>query len=62
MVRRLRLVKLVVQPMLVLDDGEHLEELTAQPLIITAAELDAFPERWRALLADQEAELNGPGA
>lgn len=56
--KRLRLVKLVVQPVLVLDDGEHLAEVQAQPILIGPAELPGFPERFTAELAAQEAALN----
>lgn len=46
---RLRLVKVVIQPHFVLDDGEHLTEQVAQAVEVTAADwptyaTDRFPE------------------
>lgn len=40
--RRLRLVKVVVQPILVCDDGEYLQEIAVDPATISAAEWDDF--------------------
>lgn len=56
---RLRLVQLVVQPMIMADDGEHLTPLQVAPITVPAADLDDFAASFRAQLADQEAALNG---
>lgn len=59
---RLRVVKLIVQPVLVVDDGEQLAEVQAQPITLAAADLAEFPARFAAELAQQEAALNAdPG-
>jgi hypothetical protein len=39
---RLRLLKVVVQPVFVLDDGETLTEQPAQPVEVSAAEWPGF--------------------
>lgn len=54
---RLRIVQLVVQPVIVEDDGEHLTPVQVSAITITAAELDGFPASFRAQLAAQEAQL-----
>ena len=58
--KRLRLVKVIVQPVFVLDDGESLEEVTAQPLPVTAQDwptfaTDTFPQ----MAAQVEAQVCG---
>lgn len=42
--RRLRLLKVVVQPVFVVDDGETLTEQAAQPMEVPAAEWPGFAE------------------
>jgi hypothetical protein len=42
MKRRLRLLKVIVQPVFVVDDGETLSEVNAQPLVVGAAEWDEW--------------------
>lgn len=44
---RLRLLKVIVQPVFVLDDGESLEEKPADPITVGPADLDAFPASLR---------------
>ena len=39
---KLRIVKLVVVPFVVLDDGEHLHEVEVVPLEVPAEEVDGF--------------------
>ena len=48
MTRKLRLVKLVVQPLFVIDDGENLEEYPGQVFDLRPRDIDAFPEKWAA--------------
>lgn len=38
-----RLLKVIVQPIFVSDDGEHLSELVAQPVTVSAAEWPTYP-------------------
>jgi hypothetical protein len=57
---RLRLLKVIVQPVFVLDDGENLVERAAQPVIVTAADwpeyaVTGFPESIEALRKEVEA-------
>jgi hypothetical protein len=62
---RVRLVKVVVQPVFVLDDGENITEIEHQPTVIPANEWPTyssvrFPrevEAWQAQL-DQESSSN----
>ena len=59
---RLRLLKVIVQPVFVLDDGEHLVEQVADPVAVPAAEWPTYPnqgfsqafEMLRAQLEDGE--------
>lgn len=55
---KLRLVKLVVHPVVVADDGQNLTEVKTEPLTISAAELDSFPQSFRRLLQEQERSLS----
>jgi hypothetical protein len=57
-VTRLRLVHLIVQPVLMADDGEHLTPVEAGQMIVAAADLDAFPVSLREQIAEQEAAFN----
>lgn len=50
----LRLLKVMVQPVLVDDDGEHLSEVVAEPIAVSAADWPDFPAR----LADDIAQQN----
>ena len=64
MTKRIRLVKVIVQPVFVLDDGENVIEVEHQPVAILAADWPAysgerFPaevEAWQAQL-DQESDI-----
>lgn len=57
--RRLRLVKVIVQPVFVLDDGENVVELDHQPIAIPAAEWPSYSsERFPREAAEWEKQLN----
>lgn len=58
--RKLRLLKVLVHPIFVVDDGETLDEFPNQPSEIPAAEWDEFPARLRADVAEAEQRLNDP--
>lgn len=56
--KRLRLVKVVVQPVFVIDDGESLSEAVGEQVVVPAADLDAFPEKLRADMVLAEMGIN----
>lgn len=57
--RRLRLVKVVVQPVFVIDDGENITELEHPPVAIPAAEWPTYSsERFQQEVAQWQEELN----
>ena len=56
--KRLRLVKVVVHPILVVDDGETLTEFRNQPSEVPAAQWPQFPERLKRDIAEAEAQIN----
>lgn len=61
--RRLRLVKVLVQPVFVLDDGENVEELEHPPIAIPAADWPTYSsERFPRELAEWEKRLNEEAA
>jgi hypothetical protein len=53
---RLRLVKVVIQPHFVLDDGENLTEQIANPVEVSAADWPTYPTE--KFPADVEEALN----
>jgi hypothetical protein len=55
---RVRLIQLVVKPVVVLDDGEELKYLQADPMTVNAADIDAFPGVLRAKLAEAQAQID----
>lgn len=57
--KKVRLVKVIVQPILVVDDGENLSEQTVQPIHVPAAEWPTYPEKMEDELRRTESELNG---
>lgn len=62
MTSRVRLVKMVVQPVVVVDDGETLREVKVDPIHVDPADWPAFSgERWPEMVAEQEAALNPVG-
>ena len=40
---RLRLLKVVVQPVFAIDDGETLTETTAEPVVVASADWPTYP-------------------
>ena len=38
-----RLLKVIVQPVFIADDGEHLSELVVEPVTVSAAEWPTYP-------------------
>ena len=56
---KLRLVKVVVQPFFVLDDGENITELEHQPTVIPASEWPTYSsERFPREVAEWQAKLD----
>lgn len=45
---KLRLLKIIVQPVFVIDDGASLVEQTPQPITLTPAQIATFPEDFAA--------------
>ena len=56
--KRLRLVKVIVHPIFVVDDGESLNEFPNTATEVHASEWDAFPARLVRDIAEAEAQLN----
>jgi hypothetical protein len=54
---RLRLVKVIIQPVFVVDDGEALTEQAAQPIEVSSADWPGIVERLEADRAKHEASL-----
>jgi hypothetical protein len=54
----LRLLKVIVQPIYVIDDGD-LTEQAAQPIEVSAVDWPTFPEKLEAERKTQEAALTG---
>jgi hypothetical protein len=42
---KLRLLKLIIQPVFVVDDGEGLTELTAEPVVVAAQDWPDYPRK-----------------
>lgn len=60
---KLRLLKVIVQPVFVLDDGESLTEQVAQPVEVSPAEWPTFAtERFAASVAELRRQMEGEGA
>lgn len=56
---KLRLVKVVVQPVFVLDDGENITELEHPPTVIPASEWPTYSsERFPREVAEWQATLD----
>jgi hypothetical protein len=62
MPKKLRLLKVVCQPVFVLDDGENLTEQAAEPIQVPAADWPAFAERLEAERIANEDRLNATGS
>lgn len=58
--KRLRLVKVLVQPVFVIDDGDTLEETMVEPETVTAADWPAYADVLAEKAALTEASLNAP--
>lgn len=57
--KRVRIVKVLVQPVVMIDDGETLEEFEHAPIVVSAADWPAYSgERFPAELAAFEDSLN----
>jgi hypothetical protein len=57
--KRLRLLKVIVQPVFVLDDGETLSEVTPQPFVVTAKEWPTYPvDGFLRQFAEAEEQFN----
>ena len=57
--KRLRLVKVIVQPVFVLDDGENVTELDHPPVAIPASEWPTYSsDRFPREVAEWEASMN----
>ena len=54
------LIKLVIQPYIVADDGETLREIPTQPNEISAADLANLPAQIEQDLKALEKQLNSP--
>jgi hypothetical protein len=57
----LRLVKVMVQPIYAIDDGESLTEQIAQPFEVAAKDWPDFPSKLEEQRAELEAELGEAG-
>lgn len=56
--KRLRLVKVIVHPIFVVDDGYSLSEFQNTASEIPASEWDGFPAKLKADVAEAERQLN----
>ena len=53
---RLRLLKIDMRPVFVLDDGETLTEQAGEPFTVQAASITTFSEDWSAEMLRLQAE------
>lgn len=61
--RQLRLVKVIVQPVFIIDDGDTVEEVEHPPVAIPASEWPTYSaERFPAEVAAWQAELDATAA
>lgn len=56
--KNLRLLKVIVQPVFALDDGETLTEVGTQSVEVSGADWPAFPASLEASRVEQESMLN----
>lgn len=56
--KKLRLIKVLVHPIFVVDDGESLTEFPNTPSEVPASEWDAFPGKLKADTAEAEKAIN----
>lgn len=60
---KLRLLKVIVQPVFVLDDGEHLVEQAAEPVAVAPAQWPAYPTtEFAEAFEGLRAQVEGEGA
>lgn len=59
--RTLRLLKVIVQPIFILDDGATLTEQVVQAIVVPAAEWDAYPAKFAADVAALQKQLEAGG-
>jgi hypothetical protein len=57
---RLRLLKMIVQPIYVIDDGETLVERPGPRVELSAAEVEDFPARYAAGFEELRQQFEGP--
>jgi hypothetical protein len=62
MTRRLRLLKVIVQPVVVIDDGDSLLEQVADPVVVSAADwptyaTEGFARSFEALRREVEGDV-----
>lgn len=56
---QLRLLKVIVQPVIVVDDGVNLMEITVDPITVPANEWQNYPTtRWQEQLKTLQSQLN----
>jgi hypothetical protein len=60
--KRLRLVKVVVQPHFVIDDGEELEERVGEAVQVPAADWPDYPRRLEEQVASLESTFDEDGS
>jgi hypothetical protein len=59
--KQLRLVKVMIQPIFVIDDGKTLEEQTSEPIVVTSGDWENYPEQLAAQMSELEDRLNQSG-
>ena len=56
---KLRLLKVQVLPVFVVDDGDGLQEAQAEPIVVSGKDWPSFiEERWPGIVADFERQLD----
>lgn len=57
--KRVRLIQMVMQPVLVADDGESLVPLDVQPITVSAADWPTFAtEKWPEMISGLTEQVN----
>lgn len=54
---QIRLLKMIIQPVFVMDDGTTLEEQPGEPFTIREADIATFPETWAASFAQLREQM-----
>lgn len=57
--KRLRLLRLEVQPVFVFDDGHDLIEQRGEPFVLLPSEIPRFPEKFEADFEALRAQVEG---